>query len=92
MKYNADFAPPANSKLANMPPVLAWRVYQAIEALCASPTTLSRTSYFPHPPQFQLFETYLEHDGERVLLKVFFQYGQDEQTLLIDDLVWYVLE
>ena len=87
MKYNDVFARRANEKLRLVPPTLASLIYQAIEQLCASPATLSRRSYFPHPPQFQIFETYLEHDGERLLLKVFFQYGQDEQTLLIDDFV-----
>lgn len=87
MKYNVVFARQALEKLRLIPPTLASLIYEAIEQLCTSPATLSHRSYFPHPPQYQILETRLEHDGERRLLKVFFRFAQDEQTLLIDDFV-----
>lgn len=87
MKYNADFEADARERCRKLPPLLASKVYEAIEILCANPTGLSRPSHFPHPLHFQLFETHFGHDGGRYLLKVFFHYSQDEQTLLIDDLV-----
>jgi hypothetical protein len=87
MSYNADYGPTAKDKLFRLPVTLAWRVGEAIELLCAAPSDHSRPSHFPHPPRFQLFETEIACDGERFRLKVFFQYGQDEQTLWIDDIV-----
>jgi hypothetical protein len=85
MSYNAALAPPAMDKFLRPSPILAGRVDQALERLCLSPTSLSHRSHFPYPPQFQVYETRIEHHGEQYRLNVFFRYSQDEQTLLIDD-------
>jgi hypothetical protein len=87
MRYNAVFGPDALERFEAVSALLASRIYEAIEGLCANPAELSRPSYFPHPLHFQLFETYLEHDGKRFLLKVFFHFGRGEETLCIDDFV-----
>jgi len=85
MKYNAVFEAEARRRFGKLSAVLASKVQAAIGELCENPTKLSRQSHFPHPLHFQIFDTYIEHDGERILLKVFFQYSQDESSLLIDD-------
>lgn len=85
MPYSAGYGRDALKRFEALSPILASRVYEAIERLCEAPTSLSRPSSFPHPLHFQLFETRVEHDGDIHLLKVFFHYDQDEQALLIDD-------
>ena len=87
MSYNVVLAPTARDKLMQLPSGVAWRIREAMERLCAAPTSLSHPSGFPHPPTFQLFETRIEADGDEYFLKVFFFYSQDEQSLLIDDFV-----
>lgn len=87
MKYNAVYEADARERFRKLSPPLASKVYEAIAVLCVNPTGLSRPSHFPHPLHFQLFETHFGQDGNRFLLKVFFHYSQDEQSLLIDDFV-----
>jgi hypothetical protein len=87
MKYDAVYEADARERFRKLSPLLASKVYDAIDVLCGNPTELSRPSHFPHPLHFQLHETHFEHDGVEFLLKVFFHYSQDERSLLIDDFV-----
>jgi hypothetical protein len=53
--------------------------------LARSPTTLSRATSFPYPPQGQRYGFHCDLDRKRYYFGVFFLYGQDEQSLHVFD-------
>jgi hypothetical protein len=85
MPYGVAFTPEAEEdvvRLAQEHPELASFVLDQIERLAQSPTTLSTAEGFPYHPH-QRYAFWGEGPDERAHVHVFFQYGQDEQTLWI---------
>jgi hypothetical protein len=87
MSYRPDFAPSAAAVIRAVHPRLGWRIFDAIDRLCADPSSLSIPFYSAPVGRYQMYETTIEDRGEKWLLKVFFSYQPDELTLNIDDLL-----
>jgi hypothetical protein len=85
MAYSVAFTPEAEEdvvRLAQQEPPLASFILDHVERLAESPTTLSTRDGYPYRPD-QRYAFWGEGDHARTHVHVFFQYGQDEQTLWI---------
>jgi hypothetical protein len=85
MPYAVVFTPEAESdlsRLADKDPLLASYVLDQAERLAQNPTELSHRGGVPFPPM-QRYSFWGEGDYASTGLHLFFQYGQDEQTIWI---------
>lgn len=58
------------------------------ERLADSPTKWSKPSDFPFAAAHQIFECAVHCEGRRLLFRVSFRYGQDEESLHIASILW----
>lgn len=85
MPYNVAFTPEAEAdltRLADKDPLLASFILDHAERLAQAPTELSHRGGMPFLPG-QRYAFWAEGDRGQKWVNLFFQYGQDEQTLWI---------
>lgn len=85
MSYSVEFAPPADEVLAQLPPLVASGVLDGIDRLARDPLGLGKPSHFPCRPGRQMYQFWIEAEGTRWWITVFFRYGQDEERIVILD-------
>jgi hypothetical protein len=84
MSYFIKLTPVAQEDIKRLPKSAAIFVSQQLRLLGEYPTALSRKSYFPYPPNVQLYEFDRDLDAEtREFFHVLFEYGADEATIFI---------
>lgn len=82
--YELMYSRRAEASLTSLPAGLLDFVEEHLLILAAHPTSLSRPSIFPYPPNSQLFQFHHENfEGERWDFAVLFRYTQDERSLFI---------
>jgi hypothetical protein len=86
MTYGVEFAPPADEAISSLPPLVASGVLDGIDRLAEDPVRLSRPSHFPYRPGRQMYQFWVEAEGTRWWITVFFRYAQDEERIVILDL------
>ena len=86
MSYSVDCAPPADETLAQLPPLVARGVLDGTDWLAQDPLGLGKPSHFPYRPGRQMYQFWIEAEGTRWWITVFFRYGQDEERIVILDI------
>jgi hypothetical protein len=86
MRYGVEFTPPADEALSSLPPLVASGVLDGIDHLADNPVGLGRASHFPYRPGRQMYQFWVEAEGTRWWMTVFFRYAQDEERIVILDL------
>lgn len=85
MPYSVVFTPEAEADLARIAgddPLLASLILDHADRLAQAPTELSHRGGMPFLPG-QRYPFWAQGDDGRQWVNLFFQYGQDEQTLWI---------
>src|SRR6476469_7496210 len=84
MSYEIKLTPEAEADMKRLPLPAAFFVEQQLALLAEFPTYLSRNSYFPYPPNCQLFEFDKDFEPDkRSFFHVLFRYSPDETTIVI---------
>lgn len=86
MSYSLILTVAAEAQLRALPEPLGGFVREQIQRLRQSPSALSRPASVLHA-RGQLFEFHYDRGGVSVWVSVIFRYGQDEQTLHVEDIV-----
>jgi hypothetical protein len=86
MSYGVEFTPPADKALSALPSLVASGVLDGIDRLAEDPVGLGRPSHFPYRPGRQMYQFWVEAEGTRWWITVFFRYAQDEERIVILDL------
>ena len=85
MPYSLIITPTAETQLLALPPELAQFVRQQLQWLIQDPVARSK----PAPSLYsrgQLFEVHYERGGVSVWVSIIFRYGQDEESLHVEDI------
>ena len=85
MPYAVIFTPEAEDNLQNIAhadPLLASRILDEAERLAQDPTSLSSPGGVPFLPQ-QRYSFWFDPQEKKTHIHLFFQYGQDEQSIWI---------
>ena len=84
MAYRIHIAPDAGKSIRiTLPDPVIADLAAALRRLAESPTQLSKASAFPFVAGEQSFKHICAHPPYKYLFHVVFNYGQDEETLLI---------
>jgi hypothetical protein len=83
MPFEVRLLEPAEAKLATLDWLLQREVLDHLDLLADSPTQLSGPSYFPWPPEYQMYQFRVLHEGNTHRFVVLFRYGADEQTIYV---------
>jgi hypothetical protein len=87
MPFGVVMSQTAKRELERLPPALQDHIVNAIEQLAANPMQLSRPSVFPWPATQQLFRPDpVDEEGIRHEFVILFRYGQDEQTICVNNI------
>lgn len=81
MPYEALLLGKIQSQIDALDPALRSTVFDHIMRLCDEPTRLSRSSYYPYPPEFQLYE-FVDPTGDHRFV-ILFRYHVDEVRLVL---------
>ena len=84
--YTLAITPVAEAQLGAFPEPLAQFVRSELTRLKENPTALSKPATILQP-RGQLFEVRYDSGGVVVWVSVIFRFGQDEQTLYVEDRV-----
>ena len=84
MSYTFVVTPAAAGQLGAFPAELAESIRRQLARLAENPTGLSKPTSILQP-RGQLFEFKYERGGAVVWVSVIFRFGQDEQTLFVED-------
>lgn len=86
MSYALIVTPTAEAQLRGLPAELGQFVRDQLTHLGESPTTLSKPATLLQA-RGQLFEIQYDSGGVTIWVSVIFRFGQDEQTLHVEDIV-----
>jgi len=86
VSYVLIVTPAAEAQLRGLPTELGQFIRDQLAHLGESPTALSKPAALLQP-RGQLFEIHYDRGGVTVWVSVIFRFGQDEQTLHIEDIV-----
>ena len=85
MSYTVIITPAAARQLTDLPGQLAEFIREQLLHLMENPAVLSKPATILQP-RGQLFEFKYDSGGVVVWISVIFRYGQDEQTIHIEDI------
>jgi hypothetical protein len=88
MSYRAILTVNAEEDIRRMPAAVARYVLRQLVNLENDPILLSGKSHFPFREKCQLFSFDFDWNNQRYFINVHFQYGADEETLIISDAPW----
>ena len=84
MSYILVVTAAADAQLRALPAPLALFVREQLQRLLQDPVTLSRPASILSV-RGQLFEAHFDRGGVSIWVSIVFRYGQDEQTLHVED-------